>query len=365
MANCDDVEHWSVEGLQNVIGTMDGIHKTNVALGDTLEGVQANLESWGGLTAEAWRQYHGKLRRDIDEHGHQAKAVADKLRPLYDEVLSIKSKFHYLRGIITNNGSYDKSGQLVHWKLNNDGSIDTSGVPLGDMQSVSAAQQLEAQMKALLREADGVDQEIADALKAITGGDADLPPAPAPVPDDGYTPVTATQLMSIVPELSEAKANEMVGPLNDAMRQGGMNTPLRQAAFISQVAVESDRFVMTREYADGSEYEGRCRGPNGLGNCSPGDGVKYAGRGYIQLTGKDNYEAASKALGVDLVNNPDLAQTPEYAFKVSVFYWDTHNGNAVSDTGDIVAITEMVNGGHHALSERTRYFNNGLGVLGR
>lgn len=372
MADCAGIENWSAEGLQNVIGTMDGIHQEHVKLGDTLNGVEVNLSNWGGQTAEAWRGFHGKLRTDVDEQGRQAKAVADALRPLYDEVLGIKSKYRYLKSTIENNGSYNKSGELVHWKLQNDGSIDTSGAPLGDLQSVAAKQQLEDQMKALLRNADDVDLDIANAFKAITSGEipttghhAGEEPPKAPEPDDGYKPVTATQLMSIVPEVSEAKANEMVGPLNDAMRQGGMNTPLRQAAFISQVAVESDRFATTREYADGSEYEGRCRGPNGLGNCSPGDGVKYAGRGYIQLTGKDNYAAASKALGVDLVNNPELAETPEYAFKVSVYYWDTHGGNAVSDTGNIADITQMVNGGDHGLAARTEYFNKGLEVLGR
>lgn len=200
MANCDDVEHWDAQGLENVIGTMDGIHKSHVKLGDTLEGVQANLESWGGLTAEAWHRYHNKVRVDVDDQGHQAKAVADKLRPLYDEVLGIKAKYRYLKATIVGNGSYDKSGELVHWKLNNDGSINTSGVPLGDMQSVATKQQLEDQMKALLHKADGVDAEIADALKAITtpgGSVADGPhvgqtaptsPHPEPTPEDKHKP---------------------------------------------------------------------------------------------------------------------------------------------------------------------------------
>ncbi|OHU29624.1 hypothetical protein BKG74_03600 [Mycobacteroides chelonae] len=200
MAECDDVEHWDAQGLENVIGTMDGIHKSHVKLGDTLEGVQANLESWGGLTAEAWHRYHNKVRVDVDDQGHQAKAVADKLRPLYDEVLGIKAKYRYLKATIVGNGSYDKSGELVHWKLNNDGSIDTGGVPLGDMQSVATKQQLEDQMKALLHKADGVDAEIADALKAITtpgGAIADGPhvgqtaptsPHPEPTPEGKHKP---------------------------------------------------------------------------------------------------------------------------------------------------------------------------------
>lgn len=133
----------------------------------TLDGVQANLESWGGLTAEAWRAYHGKIRVDIDAQGHQAKAVADKLRPLYDEVLGIKSRFRYLKSTIENNGHFGSDGQMVHWKLNNDGTINTGG-STKSADEAFAKQQLEDEMKALLHKADGVDQEIADALKAIT-----------------------------------------------------------------------------------------------------------------------------------------------------------------------------------------------------
>lgn len=167
MAKCDDIEHWDAEGLENVIGTMDNIHKSHLKLGDTLEGVQANLGSWGGQTAEAWHRYHGKTRVDVDDHGHQAKAVADKLRPLYDEVLSIKSQYRYLKATIVGNGHYDKNGDMQHWKLLNDGTIDTGG-STASAQEASAKQDLEGQMKALLHKADGVDAEIADALKAIT-----------------------------------------------------------------------------------------------------------------------------------------------------------------------------------------------------
>lgn len=167
MAECDDIEHWDAQGLENVIGTMDGIHKSHVKLGDTLEGVQANLSSWGGLTAEAWHRYHNKVRVDIDDHGHQAKAVADKLRPLYDEVLGIKSRYRYLKSTIEGNGHFGADGEMHHWKLNNDGTINTGG-STKSADEAFAKQDLEGQMKALLHKADVVDAEIADALKAIT-----------------------------------------------------------------------------------------------------------------------------------------------------------------------------------------------------
>lgn len=198
MSECNDIEHWDAEGLKNVIGTMDGIHKSHVKLGDTLDGVQANLESWGGLTAEAWHRYHGKLRVDVDDQGRQAKAVADKLRPLYEEVLGIKSRYRYLKSTIESNGHFGEDGEMRHWKLNNDGTINTGG-STKSADEAFAKQQLEGEMKALLHKADGVDAEIADALKAITtpgGAVANGPhpsqPAPTPTqepkPEDKHKP---------------------------------------------------------------------------------------------------------------------------------------------------------------------------------
>lgn len=196
MATCTDIEHWSAEGLQNVIGTMDGIHASHAKLGDTLDGVQANLESWGGQTAESWRAYHGKLRTDVDDQGRQAKAVADALRPLYQEVLSTKAQYSQLKGTIENNGHYGDDGQMHHWKLNNDGTINTGGTQL-TAQETATKNDLQAQMKHLLAKADDVDTDIADALKAVTtpggipqtGHHAGTPdPAPQPKPTEDPKP---------------------------------------------------------------------------------------------------------------------------------------------------------------------------------
>ena len=207
------------------------------------------------------------------------------------------------------------------------------------------------------------DEEAADSIKFEESSDKDddASTGDEPVVADGdYTPVTAEQLCQIVPELSPEKAQEMVKPLNEAMKEGGMNTPQRQAAFLSQIAVESDRFNTYEEYADGSQYEGR----TDLGNTQAGDGTKSKGRGVIQITGRYNYTEMSKDLGVDFVNHPELAATPDYAFKSAVWYWNTHDGNSIADGGDIGAITRMVNGGDHNLAERTTYYNKGLQVLG-
>jgi putative chitinase len=91
-----------------------------------------------------------------------------------------------------------------------------------------------------------------------------------------------------------------------------------------------------------------------MGNDSPGDGYKFRGRGYIQLTGHDNYEAAGKAIGMDLVNHPELAATPEGATKTALYFWN-QNVHAVAPE-DVDRATFVINKGGLGLSERREHF---------
>jgi len=125
------------------------------------------------------------------------------------------------------------------------------------------------------------------------------------------------------------------------------------AAFMAQVAHESDSFRTAKEYASGKAYEGR----KDLGNVQAGDGKKYKGRGYIQLTGRDNYKKAGDALGLDLVNNPSLAEKPENAAAISVWFWKTKVQPQVPDFMDVERVTKVVNGGFNGLDERLKYFD--------
>lgn len=93
-----------------------------------------------------------------------------------------------------------------------------------------------------------------------------------------------------------------------------------------------------------------------LGNTMPGDGEKYKGRGYIQLTGKYNYEQAGKALGLDLVKNPQLVEKPEVAAKVAVWFWQNRVQAKVSDFGDTKASTKPINPGLKHLDKRKEKF---------
>jgi len=91
----------------------------------------------------------------------------------------------------------------------------------------------------------------------------------------------------------------------------------------------------------------------GNGDEASGDGFKYRGRGYLQLTGKDNYNRCGKSLELDLVNNPDLLLQPEYAMMSAIWFFQTNN---IINNTDVESVTKRVNGGTHGLAERQRLF---------
>lgn len=173
--------------------------------------------------------------------------------------------------------------------------------------------------------------------------------------------ITAEQLAAIVPQIPSDKVTTYAGLLNAAMVSGGIDSPVRKAAFVAQLVVESDSFRTFEEYASGRAYEGRAE----LGNTQPGDGERYKGRGAIQVTGRHNYESVSQATGIDFVSNPELVAAPEYAFTTAVWYWTSRHLNQTADNSGIVRVSELVNGGHHGLAERLACFQRGLDVLTR
>lgn len=95
-----------------------------------------------------------------------------------------------------------------------------------------------------------------------------------------------------------------------------------------------------------------------LGNTSQGDAFKYRGRGYSQLTGKANYAAAGAALGLDLVNNPDLAADPQIAGRISAWYHQSRGLGQAARAGDVLAVTRGINGGTNGLAERQELFKH-------
>jgi len=172
--------------------------------------------------------------------------------------------------------------------------------------------------------------------------------------------VSVEQLRAIMPNLSKEKAEAYLPHLNAAMAEANINTPQRQAAFLAQLAHESGEFRWMEELASGAAYEGR----KDLGNTQPGDGVRFKGRGPIQLTGRANYEAAGKALGIDLVNNPKRAADPDVGFRTAAWFWTQKGLNNFADKGDFLTITKRINGGTNGLADRQKYYNRALQTLG-
>lgn len=162
--------------------------------------------------------------------------------------------------------------------------------------------------------------------------------------------LTVDQLRRIMPDLPREKAEEYLPHLAAAMREADITTPQRMAFFLAQVAHESWDLNYMEEIASGAAYEGR----KDLGNTQPGDGRRYKGRGPIQCTGRANYRAAGKALGLDLEGNPDRAKDPDVGFRVTVWYWTDKGINRWCDIGDFVKVTRLVNGGTNGLAHREK-----------
>lgn len=130
--------------------------------------------------------------------------------------------------------------------------------------------------------------------------------------------------------------------------------------FLAQLAYESDGFKTVEEYASGKAYEGR----KDLGNTRPGWGVLYKGRGYVQCTGRTNYQAAALDLKLDLLNHPELLLQPDYAMLVSQWYWNKHNLDAKALKDDLKGITKAINGGTKGYSGRARCLKIFKKILG-
>lgn len=152
-------------------------------------------------------------------------------------------------------------------------------------------------------------------------------------------------------KLSVSKLDLFYPLLSKYMEEYEINTKNREIDFISNLLVESGRFVYTKELASGKAYEGR----KDLGNTSKGNGVKYKGRGLIQITGKFNYEKLSKDFNVDLISKPELLETPDLAVRSACWFWDSKNLNSLADSDQFEKICICINGGHNGYTERKWY----------
>lgn len=171
----------------------------------------------------------------------------------------------------------------------------------------------------------------------------------------------------------------------------GVYNNFRKAAFLSQVGYESQWFSHVEEnlnyspeglvhtwpthFPDLASTMGYARNPekiankvyaNRMGNGDEvsGDGWKFRGRGLIQLTGKDNYEAFSKVSRHDCLSDPDFVSSPFGAVQSACWFWDTNKLNSYADAQNVPAIVKIISGGSLNLSQRVQAYNVALTALG-
>ena len=174
-----------------------------------------------------------------------------------------------------------------------------------------------------------------------------------------------------------------------AAAEAGITSPTEQAMFLAQLDHESGGFrklsesfayrperltaVFPKYFRSIGEAQAVAQqGPEAIaervyggrmGNSQPGDGFKFRGRGFIQLTGRNNYAAASKALGVDLLSNPDLAADPDVAARAAVWFWKSRGVSGPASRGDVRGATKLINNGTNGLADRQDKFRSYLAKL--
>lgn len=164
--------------------------------------------------------------------------------------------------------------------------------------------------------------------------------------------ITQTILRKLCPQSKPHIIKDVADYFVDYAPKYGVTSNLRISHFMAQAGHETDSFKTLEEYASGAGYEGR----TDLGNIYPGDGVRYKGRGIFQLTGRSNYITFGNAIGVDLVNNPEMAEDPKISVQTALEYWKNRDLNSWADKDDIETITRRINGGLNGFLHRKELY---------
>lgn len=180
--------------------------------------------------------------------------------------------------------------------------------------------------------------------------------------------------------------DSIIAEIPSVSEKFGINTELRLAHFLAQTGHESGNFTVTKEnlsysaerlqvifkkyftaesaaeYARKADKIGNIVYANrmGNGNQASGEGYKFRGRGFIQLTGKDNYKSFDKVVEDDILANPELVTT-KYPLLSAAWFWNKNKLNEIADGGAtdevVTKITKRINGGTIGLPDRIKHFN--------
>ena len=172
----------------------------------------------------------------------------------------------------------------------------------------------------------------------------------SPTAGSGSVPVNSNPVA--LPVSKNAAANEAY--LQAVLIQGGVTDPIKLAAWMAQCRQESN-FIYLKEFASGAEYEGR----KDLGNTQPGDGVRFKGRGFIQCTGRNNYQSMGSYFNQDFISQPELVETLEWAAKSVLWFFNVYKASRTKTVNwdDCLAVTKIVNGGTNGLANRQSFYD--------
>lgn len=189
---------------------------------------------------------------------------------------------------------------------------------------------------------------------ALGGGNADAKPMPQQ--QQQVRPAANPEDSRIIKTILHPAAKTLI---HTAKASGLHGAELAQ--FVAQCAHETANFTRLKEFGgklDFKKYDPQHnpRKAKMLGNKQAGDGAKYHGRGYIQLTGRDNYRRAGQALGLPLEKHPEMVEQPEVAAKVAVWFWKSQVKPQVNNFNDTTQVTKPINSGLKGLEDRQNKF---------
>lgn len=156
--------------------------------------------------------------------------------------------------------------------------------------------------------------------------------------------------------VTEKLASTWLLPMQYAAMHASLDTTNRLAAFLAQIGHETGSLRWLSEIWGPTAAQSRYQTHPKLGNTQPGDGLRYRGRGLIQVTGRANYRATTEALRFldcpDFEAHPDALLDPRWAALSAASYWNEHSLNELADADDINGITRAINGGTNGLLDR-------------
>jgi len=180
-------------------------------------------------------------------------------------------------------------------------------------------------------------------------------------------PITKQQLENIIAPVryDDTKLQAITDALNETFNKYDISNGLRMCHFLAQVLHESSAFRFSVEIWGNTDAQKKYDTRVDLGNTPEldGDGFKYRGRGWIQLTGKTNYRLASAEFGQDFLGEPDLLAKEPWDSLAAGWFWNRRKLNTFADADDIISITKRVNGGFNGLNDRKMWLTKAKNVL--